>query len=561
MSTKNRLIAHQILAEKRRRRRVSRIVKCIMGKPKDMRYRYLKTLRALAAEGFQEAKAALQAVYIEDNRAWWEWDTDPIPSIDPYTGEDDDAGYIVIGPDQYLEFAIPEEEGGGVERIGYKELVWLFDLLNEEPVICGPLTQQRIRVTERSREVLETITYTPEQASSLVQSSLGPYQDFPEEQPEEDRGYVPPTFTPSIELNWGDVEAWARQHKDELDAITDGLFESLYSLNQRIQEARQNLRKAGIHERALIAEAISKLPPVRASAPDLEALLLSSDLTHAERYHIMRRVVGMLRQRIPEDAMAEINKRGSKAPSFFKYLFALQFSRRLEELVEQSHLSWFVELFEEELETADSPGYVDEMPDWIIEREADQALEAILSAPVIKLPRKELETLWRSNRSAFPAPTQVHTSTRRDITSFWLADQADWRTLQKLYQLAGIEIEGAAIHSHTPFFQRRAIEKIAAGIPTHIAYKQTWAEYREKLAERRAQPAKLKPAQNTVEITGFNAEKERFVGEAHGKPVLLHPDALDKAPIALTERTLQVLQKFVEQYPSAKKLVLKAQPT
>lgn len=308
-----------------------------------------------------------------------------------------DQGYITLQPEGYIEY--PDGE-----TLGYNELRYLIDILEGEPI--------------------EEPYQTPEENHLFrLANAERIYPDF-EEQPLDDRGYQPPTFTPSLELSWDNIEKF------------------MIDRDSRVQVVIEDILARDIH---------------------LHQLFTGSYLSQAERYFTLKRIV-------------------SRAKERFMYL---KYHETLERLVELAGLEEFVELYDDELSNRDPGDWYDETNDQDILDMADHVIDQITQAAQISILATDLQKMWQDNRRQFPAPEKVVSWRTNGKVLFRTKDEADYKTLGQLYKLAGLTIDGRLLHGHTAFYQRGVIEKISAGASISDAYRLTREEY---LTYRHAHP-------------------------------------------------------------------------
>ncbi len=473
------------------------------------------------------AKRRLQTYYLTRSDHWEKWDMARQPQeIDPYTGVDDDAGYEVVEAGGYIRY----EDG---EVLGYDQLRWLLDILEaKEGPHDGPVTE---RIVKHGR-IVATKTYTAEEANSAWGAANTLVGDEPTDPAHyEDRGYEPPTFTPALEENPDNVEAFIRENHTRIDAIVQAMFNNMVTAQttysrQRLQY-RTNIQRAHTRRERRLAQAQEPREPDVWIDDDLPRLLSVSYLSEAERYMLIRRVAAMIRRLVPDWAEKALKHgpENQRVDALRQFGLVLRYWDIVNEATEVCDLTEFVELFFDELHDRDATEHRLATSDTEIAATAERTIEEVVNAPVARRLLTGTE---------FPSQEKLALTQTGPWQYARLKDPADWQTLQQIYQHVGIDIDPKLIHTHTPYFQRCVIEGINEGMGVSQAYGQAWARYRARLAERRAE--RQRPGR---EFELLDYENQRFIVPAGNKTATLHPAAIQKVAIVPSEQTRRALEK------------------
>jgi hypothetical protein len=550
----NRAKAEEIV----RHARARRIIQGWLGLDQTLQCLYIDMISGfvkLEGRTGSLARAALQAYYDERAKSlpWNKW-LDRDEKVDGYTGRPDthDDYYIVIEPDKYhrdtyLRLQSPDgeiitldvayEDGEAVidlpeEYLAYQVVeacsdIWGYGWLRsiwqwaQEPEgpYEQPVTERRYRRSSEGLELIAERTYSPDEANRLYLDLPAP--DGPDEEEfEEDRGYEPPTFTPAIDLNTADAQAFIRQNDSEIEHLAQTMFDQSVA----DQMAYSQIRDIGT-------------PPELDVPDELPVLLTGSYLTEGERYRVLQHLASRIRGLIPEHVLARLakldrNNREELYAILNQYGLALRYWDNVNIMTEACGLTEYVDLWFDELHEGDTRGHKQITTDLEIEQVAEKVLREYVEAPIIKLAVQDLEAKWKQNPKQFPAQEKVRTERRNGFVYFWLADPVDYRTLDVLYKLADLDIPGPQLHAHLPFVQRRVIDLIMSGSDISGAYKLA-REEANRIRRQRRQP------KGQVQIIGY--ENHRFLVETGRNPARLHPGALDHVVVVPTDELRKIL--------------------
>jgi hypothetical protein len=382
---------------------------------------------------FTELTAALQAAYAVDQRHWSDWDQPwREPDPEPVEGMDN----LIRMAQEKLEAA----ERQILSATGLTRVKLVHEMRNMRGAIAdmGYITlmpEEYIEYPDGERlgynemryllSILEDeeveAPYETDEENRVFREANQPVGFEYEEVFEEDRGYEPPTFTLPLELDFEDVRKF------------------LLDKDTQIQIVVQVALETGI--------------------PALGSLLTNSYLGQAERVFALRDIASQICE--------AARKAGKK----------ITFEETFDELTYQANLDEFIELHEEELFDRDPGDHGGETTEADVLQIEAHLMKELLEAPAISLPIPDVQRLWNENKRQFPAQEKVVSWRANGRVHFRTKDQADYQTLQKLYTLAGLQIDGRLIHSHTPFYQRGVIERIANGASIKDAYALTRTDY------------------------------------------------------------------------------------